>query len=241
MNYQSNFKRHELKYLLTMQQKEQIIKDMEPYMALDRYGRTTIRNVYFDTDSFLLIRRSIEKPVYKEKMRVRSYRKAEPGEPIFIELKKKYDSVVYKRRIALKEDEAMECLKEGTPLPVQSQIADEINYFREYYKDLKPAMYLSYEREAFYALDGSDFRVTFDENILCRRQQLSLREEPSGTPLLEEGQVLMEIKTSEAIPLWMTHSLTEKKIFRTSFSKYGAAYQKTVFTYNNDRGGAVYA
>jgi hypothetical protein len=239
MDYQSNFKRHELKYLLTIEQKEQILKDMKPYMALDQYGRTTIRNLYFDTDNFLLVRRSIEKPVYKEKMRVRSYRQTQPGEPVFVELKKKFDSVVYKRRVALKEEDVLECFEEGTPLPVQSQIADEINYFREHYQNLKPVMYLSYEREAFYALNGSDFRVTFDENILCRRQQLSLQEESYGTPLLEDGQVLMEIKTSSGIPLWMTHSLTEQKIFRTSFSKYGTAYQKTVFTYNE--GGAVYA
>lgn len=239
MNYQENFKRYELKYLISKDQKEQIMADMEPYMELDQYGRTTIRNIYFDTDTFLLVRRSIEKPVYKEKMRVRSYRQPGPEDTVFVELKKKYNSVVYKRRVALKEEEVMECFQEGTPLPLHSQIAEEIDYFREHYENLRPAMYLSYEREAFYALDGSDFRVTFDENILCRRQKLSLEEAPSGTPLLEEDQVLMEIKTSSGIPLWMTHSLTRQKIFKTSFSKYGTAYQKIVFTY--DKGGSVYA
>lgn len=239
MNYQANFKRHELKYLISKEQKEQILADMEPYMELDQYGRTTIRNIYFDTDTFLLVRRSIEKPVYKEKMRVRSYHQPEPGDPVFVELKKKYDSVVYKRRVAVTEEEAMECFQEGTPLPLHSQIAKEIEYFREHYQNLKPVMYLSYEREAFYALDGSDFRVTFDENILCRRQKLSLEEAPSGTPLLKAGETLMEIKTSSGIPLWMTRSLTRQKIYKTSFSKYGTAYQKIVFTH--EKGGSIYA
>ena len=61
MAFQTVFKRYELKYLLTRAQKERILEAMEPYMALDKYGRTTIRNIYFDTDNYRLIRRSIEK------------------------------------------------------------------------------------------------------------------------------------------------------------------------------------
>lgn len=226
MAYQATFKRYELKYLLTEQQKQCVLKSMETHMRLDQYGRATIRNIYFDTDSYRLIRRSLEKPVYKEKLRVRSYRQAEPQDSVFVELKKKYKSVVYKRRLVLPEAKVMECFASGEPLPVHSQIGDEISYFRRYYGMLQPAVFLSYEREAYYALDGSDFRVTFDENILYREEDISLENEIYGTPILGENETLMEIKTSGGIPLWMSDVLTKNKIFKTSFSKYGTAYQQ---------------
>ncbi len=120
----------------------------------------------------------------------------------------------------------MECFASGKTLPICSQIGEEIAYFRSYYETLHPAVFLSYEREAYYALDGSDFRVTFDENILYREEDISLRSEIYGTPILREDQTLMEIKTSGGIPLWMSEVLTQNKLFKTSFSKYGTAYQQ---------------
>ncbi len=240
MKYQNTFKRYEIKYILTLAQKEAVLAAMHPYMKLDKYGRTTIRNIYLDTDSFRLIRRSIEKPVYKEKMRIRSYSLATPEANVFVELKKKYKSVVYKRRLVLPEHEVMESFESEVPLPVNSQIGDEIQYFREYYEGLVPKVFLSYEREAYYCYDGSDFRITFDDNIMYRTDDLSLCSPPRGISLLDEGKVLMEIKTSGAIPLWLTKTLTENRIFKTSFSKYGTAYAdmvnneiiaKGVFTY----------
>ena len=170
MAYQATFKRYELKYLLSKQEKEKVLEAMAAYMELDKYGRCTIRNIYLDTDNFRLIRRSLEKPVYKEKLRIRSYRRVEPQDTVFVELKKKYKSVVYKRRLVLSEKEVMESFRKETPLPLHSQIGDEIEYFREYYGHLYPAVFLSYEREAYFMKDGSDFRVTFDENILYRRE-----------------------------------------------------------------------
>lgn len=226
MAYQMTFQRYELKYLLTRQEKEEIIKTMEPYMKLDSYGRTTIRNIYFDTDTFRLIRRSLEKPVYKEKLRIRSYRPVHTTEPVFVEIKKKYKSVVYKRRLKLPEWEVMESFQKGEPLPVHSQIGTEIQYFRDYYKDLIPAVFLSYEREAYDTLDGSDFRVTFDENILYRREDFSLGSEIYGIPITGNHQTLMEIKTPGGIPLWMSRALTKNHLYKTSFSKYGSAYQR---------------
>lgn len=228
MSYQMTFQRYELKYLLTGQEKEAILCAMQPFMKLDGYGRTTIRNLYLDTDNFRLIRRSLEKPVYKEKLRIRTYRRIKPSDMAYVELKKKYKSVVYKRRMALPEYQVMKSFREGSALPVHSQIEEEIEYFRDYYGILRPTVFLSYEREAYYVLDGSDFRVTFDENILYREDNLSLTEEAYGSPLLGEGQTLMEIKTSGGIPLWMSHVLTSRQIYKTSFSKYGAAYRNMV-------------
>lgn len=229
MAYQAIFKRYEIKYLLTRDQKQKILAAMTPYMALDNYGRTIIRNIYFDTDNHRLIRHSLEKPDYKEKLRIRSYRQATPESPVFVELKKKYDSIVYKRRLSLPEEKAMDWICGNVPKESDTQIAAEINYFLDYYQTLRPAVFLSYEREAYYSLDGSDFRVTFDDHILSRRDNLSLESDVGGTPLLPEGKVLMEIKTSGGIPLWMTHVLSQERIFKTSFSKYGTAYQTTIF------------
>lgn len=221
---QTVFKRYEVKFLLTPQQKRAVLAAMQGHMQLDQYGRTTIRNLYFDTDNYRLIRRSLERSVYKEKLRIRSYRPAEADEPVFVELKKKYQDVVYKRRILLRQSSAIECLSKGIDLPIESQIANEINYFRRYYQSLAPKVFLAYEREAFYAAGGGEFRVTMDENIFYRCEALSLAAPVYGTPLLPKGGTLMEIKTPEAIPLWMTQCLSSEKIFKTSFSKYGAAY-----------------
>lgn len=226
MAYQMTFKRYELKYLLNKKEKEEILLAMKPHMKLDDYGRTVIRNIYFDTENFRLIRRSLEKPVYKEKLRIRSYKPVQITDQVFVEIKKKYKSVVYKRRLLLPEKTVMESFRTGEPLPVCSQIGDEIQYFREYYKNLQPSVFLSYEREAFYSLDGSDFRVTFDENILYRRNDISLGSEIYGHPLLGKQQTLMEIKTSGGIPLWMSETLTKHHLYKTSFSKYGSAYQR---------------
>lgn len=225
MAYQATFKRYEIKYLLTQQQKQAVLQAMQPYMKLDQYGRTTIRNIYYDTDTYRLIRRSLEKPAYKEKLRIRSYQAVAPEDPVFVELKKKYKSVVYKRRLTLPDTQAKDSFENGSPLPVHSQIAEEIEYFRSYYESLRPTVFLSYEREAFYSLDDSDFRVTFDENILYRTCDLSLGSEIYGTPLLDKGETLMEIKTAGGLPLWMSHELNRLKVYHTSFSKYGSAYQ----------------
>ena len=238
MASQMFFKRYELKYKISDFQKREILKAFENKMQLDKYGRTTIRNLYFDTDNFRLIRRSIEKPFYKEKLRVRSYSLSSSDGEVFLELKKKYDSVVYKRRLTLKEKEVMDAFKFKSKLPVLSQIGDEIEYFRSYYKDLKPRVFLSYEREAYFALDKSDFRVTFDENILYRQDNLTLTADPYGTKVLEEGYSLMEIKTSGGIPMWLTEVLSRLKIYKTSFSKYGKAYEDILNKQKEEKGYA---
>ena len=229
MAAQTVFKRYELKYLLTPEQKEKVLGAMQPYMTLDKYGRTTIRNLYYDTDTYLLVRRSIEKPAYKEKLRVRSYSRTDNDSAAFVELKKKYKSVVYKRRISLPYTEATAWLSREKHPDKHTQIANEIDYFLEYYGSLHPTVLLSYEREAFYCNNGSDFRVTFDDNILCRQKALSLASDIYGTPILPENRVLMEIKCSGGIPLWMAHVLSEEKIYKTSFSKYVTAYEMLIF------------
>ena len=176
MAFQTFLRRYELKYLLTYKQKEEVLAAMEPYMAQDRYGRSLIRNLYFDTDTFRMIRRSIEKPTYKEKLRLRAYGTYQNAETVFVELKKKYHGVVYKRRLVTSEAEANAWLLRGQASPDNSQIAHEISYVLAYYGSLHPVAFLSYQREAYFCREGGDFRVAFDDSYAvvattCRFQQ----------------------------------------------------------------------
>lgn len=229
MAFQTVFRRVELKYMITPEQKERVIEAMREHMEPDAYGRSVIRNIYFDTDSYRLIRGSIEKPAYKEKLRVRSYKRIDDGDRIFVELKKKYKHVVYKRRLSLPERDAMEWLCGRRPQLDDTQISREVDYFLEFYGGLAPKAFLSYEREAYYSKEDSGFRVTFDGNVLCRFDDLSLKSEVYGERILPEGCVLMEIKCSGGMPLWMAHLLSSERIYKTSFSKYGTAYREHIF------------
>lgn len=224
MNAQMVFQRYEFKYLMTRRQQEAVLRAMEPYMVADDYSHSSIRNLYLDTPQFLLIRRSLDKPVYKEKVRIRSYGRAGMDSPVFAELKKKYRSVVYKRRLSLPQSQALACVSGSQAWP-DSQIGRELAYTMAYYDSLSPAVFLSYERDAYHDGEAGDFRVTFDTDIRFRRDRLTLDSDTRGIPLLGPDQVLMELKVSGGLPLWMARVLSEQKLFKTSFSKYGSAYQ----------------
>ena len=229
MSYQSTFKRYELKFILTQEQKAAIEQAMYPHMQPDRYGLSTIRNIYYDTEDYRLIRSSIEKPVYKEKLRLRSYRKLESTEPAFVELKRKYDGVVYKRRLSLCHKDAVNWLAGNNTFAPNCQIAREIQYFSSFYETLHPVLFLAYDRVAWFSHESPDLRVTFDDHITCRQDRLSLCEDPGGASILPEGITLMEIKTAGGIPLWLTEELSKNRIFKTSFSKYGTAYKTLIY------------
>lgn len=224
MSNQMIFQRYEIKYLMTRRQQEALLAIMRPYMVPDAYSHSSIRNLYLDTPDYRLIRRSLEKPVYKEKVRVRSYGSAGREDPVFVELKKKYRSVVYKRRLSLPQAQAMACLEGTEPWP-DTQIGSELAYAMAFYRDLSPAVFLSYERDAFRGVEDPEFRVTFDRDIRFRREVLTLESGTWGVPLLQPNQVLMELKVAGGLPLWMAHALSRLQIFQTSFSKYGLAYQ----------------
>lgn len=229
MAYQNVFQRYELKYILSREQFTRLLAAMEAYMVPDRYGATTIRNLYFDTDNFQLIRHSIEKPAYKEKLRLRAYCQAEENTTVFAELKRKATGVVYKRRLGLPEKAAMAWLTEGVSPQPETQISREIDYFLDFYGTLRPRVFLAYTRLALYGKDDDAFRVTFDRDIVSRCEDLSLQSEVYGTHILPRDQVLMEIKCAGGIPLWMTEFLSREKIYKTSFSKYGMMYQTVIY------------
>lgn len=200
MANQTIFKRYEYKYLLTADQKKDLQAYMETYMKPDTFGRNIICNLYFDTPDYLLIRRSIEGKVYKEKIRLRTYGRAQDDSEAFIELKKKYKKVVYKRRVRTEYADAVRYLCQGEDSIEHSQIRRELDYAMQMYQGIRPAVYLSYEREAFYGRDDHELRITFDQNILWRTTQLDLSAPVYGRPLLEKNQALMEIKVGQGGP-----------------------------------------
>lgn len=224
MKAQTVFRRYEYKYLVTEDEAKRVLEGMADCLSPDKWGRSTVSSLYYDTPSFALIRRSIEKPVYKEKLRLRSYGTASDDSTVFLEIKKKYKSVVYKRRISLTCSEAEKYMASGAPFEPSTQISREIDYFKQFYAPLVPSVYISGEREAYYG--EGDLRITFDRNILCRNTELTLTTPPSGMEILPRGKILMEIKTGTAIPLRLTALLTELGIYRQSFSKYGTFYIK---------------
>lgn len=221
------FKRVEKKYLLDEEKHRQLMERLEPYMQLDEYGLHTICNIYYDTEQFDLIRRSIEKPPYKEKLRLRSYGVPEADSKVFLEIKKKYKGVVYKRRISMTLQEAEDYLEGRAPLPSDGQIEREVDYFVRFYQP-KAKMYIAYDREAYFGKEDASLRITFDQNIRSREEDIVLEGGDAGKLLLEKGCRLMEIKTGGALPMWLANILSELAIYPTSFSKYGNIYKENV-------------
>ena len=229
MNYQKVFLRYEMKYILDEDEELRIKELISPYMSLDAYGKSEIRNIDLDTPDYRLITRSLEKPEYKEKIRIRSYGRVDTDTPAFVELKKKYKGIVYKRRMMLPESTACDWLCTDSARPVDSQIAREIDYFKSFYYPLSKTVFLSYDREAYYSDSLQGFRVTFDRNIRSRCENITLSGDTDGEPVLSPDLTLMEIKCLGGIPLFMANILSSNKIYKMSFSKYGTAYQKYIF------------
>ncbi len=225
MSVQTIFKRYELKYKLTIQQYLDLYECMREHMKLDSYGRHKISNIYFDTDDYRIIRLSLEKPQYKEKLRLRIYGEPNDEKPAFIELKKKFKGVVYKRRISSSQKDAISYLFDGKHTNEPSQIHKEIDYFIDSYHDLlQPKVYLSYEREAFYSEEDDNFRMTFDFNIKMRDTEVSLFDDSHDVKVLEDDYVLLEVKTVQGLPFWLIDFFNRNEVYKTSFSKYGTAY-----------------
>ncbi len=222
---QTVFNRYEKKYLMTEPVYEELRKRLEPYMQVDMYGLTTILNLYFDTPDGLLVRRSNEMPVYKEKLRLRSYGVPKLGSTTFLEIKKKYEGLVNKRRVGMTLQEAYDYVgkgirPKGEHTKGEEQILREIDFFLERYP-LQPGMNVNYQRVALFAKDDPEFRITFDHCIRGRREDIGLENGAFGTPLMPDDFYLMETKILDATPYWFTQILSELSLYMTTFSKYG--------------------
>lgn len=228
MTILNTFKRYEKKYMLNQQQYEAIKQVLSQYMQEDAYGKYTICNIYIDTERYDLIRTSLDKPIYKEKLRLRSYGVPGGSDLVFLELKKKYKGVVYKRRVQMTLAQAEAYLSTGNKPLQDSQILEEIDWFLQTVHP-EPKVYLAYDRIALSGRDNEELRVTFDTHIRFREKDLELSQGDFGTDLLEGRPYLMEIKIPGTMPLWMAHMLAENEIYPISFSKYGTCYQNNLF------------
>lgn len=224
---QYSFERYEKKYFVSPEQQSCLLSQMQSHIRADDDGEYTIGNVYYDTDDWRLIRASIEKPAYKEKLRVRGYGVPTEDSRIFIELKKKYNGLVYKRRITTEACRAEPFLYGLEPPRLYGQIGQEIAWFQQFYQTT-PKVFIAYDRVAFAGTDDPALRITFDTNMRWRDTGLDLSLGNDGQPLLADNRILMEIKMPGACPIWLSRLLSETGIFPVSFSKYGTCYREHI-------------
>lgn len=201
----------------------------------DKYGESDICNIYYDADDYRIIRKSIEKPVYKEKLRLRCYGVPEDNSKSFLEIKKKYKGVVYKRRIAASYEDGYAYLSDAYDSIPESQIKNEIAYFKQFYGNPSQKVNIFYKRLAFYDKDDQNIRITFDRDIKYRFYELDLKNGIYGKNILPEDKIIMEIKSLGAVPLWVSKMLDEIKAYPTPFSKYGTAYKQFIGGINYDK------
>ncbi|OMD12518.1 molecular chaperone [Paenibacillus odorifer] len=242
------FNRYENKYLLDNEAYYKFYNQLLEYMELDDFNKQhefySITNLYYDTEHNTLIRNSLAKPKYKEKLRLRAYGVPNQDTKVYLEIKKKVFGLVNKRRTSLKLNEAYDFVATGMEPEfkdyMNKQVIEEIKYFLTRY-DLQPKVYLSYDRKALFCKNNRDLRITFDTNIRSRRYDLKMEHGVHGEPLLEPGQWLMEVKAENTVPVWLAKMLSEHQMYRTSFSKYGNEYKKMLKNSKTERESALYA
>ena len=220
------FKRKELKYLLSRSDYEALLPILQKYMTSDKYGLQTVNNVYFDSPYFELISRSIEKPLYKEKVRLRVYNTPTDESMAFFELKKKFKGVVYKRRINTTLKKIIDYVENGIPID-DSQMFKEIDYVYKLY-NLSPKIYLAYDRIAYFGNDDKEFRVTFDFRIRYRFDNPNIKNVDEYALFLNDDTILMETKGIYGYPRWLIDFLESRSLNRQSFSKFGKIYQENI-------------
>lgn len=232
----SVFERIERKYLLCSEQRRALETVLTKNLLADERGLQTIANIYYDTPDYALIRHSLDKPVYKEKLRIRSYGRTSETDMVYVELKKKLKGIVYKRRTQMPLNAAERFLQTSGMSGDMNQIEREIDQFCTI-QSLQPAAFVAYERVAWMDPAGSGLRVTMDDNIRCRCSNLRLNQPFEGVQLLREGQILMEVKIPGAMPYWLAATLSDLKIYPVSFSKYGTYYKNYLFPQQSGQGG----
>lgn len=240
------FNRYENKYVMDTPSFHGIYNALMTYMEPDEHNKEnkfyTISNLYYDTEHHSLIRTSLAKPKYREKLRVRAYGVPSGDAKVYLELKKKVFGLVNKRRTALKLQEAYDFVRSGQAPTFRSgmntQVIREIEYFLQRY-ELRPMVYLAYDRIAMFCKNNRDLRITFDTNIRSRRCDLALEAGDHGEQLLGQGEWLMEVKAEKTIPVWLSRLLSEHRMYRTSFSKYGNEYKKSIRYAIPERGQLV--
>lgn len=222
-----SFARYEKKYLLSGEMYDKLWQELSPRLEPDEYPRSTVCSLYYDDSDYSLIRASIDRPIYKEKLRIRSYGVPAPDGEVFVELKKKFKGIVYKRRVQLDERNAMLWLSGRAHKPCVGQIAREIDWVISRH-ELRPTACIICDRYAYVAKDDAELRITVDSSIRYRDAELMLSAGDGGEELLQPGQMLMELKLSGSAPIWLSNLLSRCGAFPVSFSKYGSYYKNSV-------------
>ena len=301
------FERKEKKYVLTRNVLESFLNSIHAHLVPDERGITRVSSLYYDTPENTLISRSLEKPVYKEKLRIRAYGEVNENSEVFVELKKKFKGIVYKRRFSCTLSEAQSFMSSNDPrktkeflgfpnhlvndlsegnqcegltsvsrsategdiqidcktkeflsfpnhllndlsegsqcegltivnrsvtkgsIQVESEDRNylEVKACRDRYQNLQPKMLIVTNRLALYTNDGSDIRLTIDFDPMFDAKNLTLDNQGSHEPLLENDQCILEIKSAGALPMWMVEQMSRLQIRPQSFSKYGEAFKKS--------------
>ncbi len=219
--YDNHLERVEQKYLIDNSLKEILISKINNHIEKDKFFKSNIRNIYFDTNNNDLIINSIEKPIFKDKFRARCYGNCNE---VFLEIKTKYKGIVGKRRIKLDKKQYYEFINNKNRVS-NEQIFKELDYYFKYYK-LKPVIYIAYDRESYKGINDKNLRITFDKNLRSRRDNLILDDDTKTVNYFNNDSLIMEIKTVGAMPLWLVRTLSDLKILPISFSKYGKIYEK---------------
>lgn len=224
--FTSRFERVEQKYLLDESKYNTLFEAISGHITPDEFGESQVCNIYYDTPDWRIVRRSIRKPLYKEKLRLRTYGIPNSDSYAFVEIKKKINGVVYKRRAYLRYANALDYLAGKCEPEKKNQVTGEVDWFLHSYEGIRPAMIVAYKRTAFFGIDDPDLRITFDRDITWRTEKLDISKGVSGNGLLPHDKILMEIKMKGSMPLWLARCLSDNEIYTIPFSKYGMAYSK---------------
>ncbi len=226
------FERREKKMLIDNTQVNDFVNDILEYMTPDEYNvggePYMISNIYFDDDGDNVIRHSVSKPQFKEKLRIRSYGVPDKDTKVYIEIKRKLKGIGTKRRAKLPLWQLNEYLEMGKHPDgikyIDEQVLREIDYYRATYH-VSPKIYISYMRNAYFGKEDKKFRLTLDKEITTRRYDLDLSLGSYGEQLLPEGKTLLEVKFEGAVPLWFARIMSKYSLSFTPYSKYGTEFK----------------
>lgn len=224
------FNRYEKKYKLTKMQYLRVLEELqimmidEATMESRQPNHYTVKNIYYDTDDYQLIKHSLSKPYYKEKLRLRGYDAIDSDSLVYLELKKKCGGFVNKRRTSISLSDAQAFIRTGIAPQHQTyhnrQVVKEIEFFLSRYQ-VKPKALIKYDRIAY---ESNGLRITFDTNLTGTPNTLRLDTKATDAQPIEESIHLMEVKCSGAMPLWLSRLFSKEKLSPTGFSKYGTYY-----------------
>ena len=223
------FRRVEQKYLITSEQYNALMEALGDKLVKDEYFYNDIYNLYLDAPDHRLIIQSIEKPMYKEKFRVRSYGLAENEDSkVYLEIKKKFGGTSHKRRISMTLGEFYKYMEKGNrPKNANPITLAELDYDFEKY-NLQPSILINYERYSYYFRGNKDLRVTFDHNVKYRVKKPDLTNGDDMHHIIDKDMYIMEIKSLDSLPIKLSQLLAKLKIYPRGFSKPKNAYLKSL-------------